>query len=392
MAFIGDQRNQQQITDGYRLQAVLPNGAVWNNGAGGYVINGKVVSTTPQFVPKDDPTSLANVDPAAVQAAQAKGKTNKAALAAGTVDGSGNNSGFVSGSGSSVQAYSGNTDSGTYGQVDYSGMSIEDILDMAGGNYDFLSEDEINNQASSRVDADIASQVANYNNEINSINSKYSPLFAALDESLAKTDENALKSVHRRGLATSGIVDYEREKLDKDIQNQRIGLQGQQATEVGNVQNSITTLKNNRGNLIDTAAASIRSNDLTKGTALITAKSGITQALLDKLIVDANTKYATDADATKSVGETRQVTTNNTTNKSGNNGSTNTVQQTNSTINTKALYDPNDSNQNAYLQNLKATGDQGQQTWANQQIYLRNLLNSSDAGIREWARQQLASS
>lgn len=386
MAFIGDQRNEQQIKDDYRLQAVLPNGAVWNNGAGGYVLGGRIVSTTPKFVPKDDPTSLYNTDPAAIQAAQAKGKTNKAALAAGTV----NNSSTVSNSGTSnTYLASGGNDvvSGTYGGTDYSGMSIEDILDMTGSNYNFLSEDEINNQAASRVDADIESQINNYNNEINSINSKYAPLFAALDSSLEKTNENTLKSVHRRGLATSGIVDYERQKLDEGIQNQRIGLQGQLATEVGNVQNSITSLKNNRGKLIDTAAAAIRGDDLSRGTALITAKSGITKALLDKLIVDANTKYSTDAEATRNVGETRPV------NNNSGNKSVNTVNKAAvAAVNTNAQYDPNDSNQNAYLQNLKANGDQGQQIWANQQIYLRNLLKSNDGGIREWARQQLANS
>lgn len=377
MAFIGDQRTEQQIKDNYSLQTVLSNGAVWNNGAGGYVKGGKIVDTTPKFVPRDSPVSLANTNPAAIQQALSRGATNKAALAAGTVGGSYGGGNNYTESDANLNDSSNNKKG--FDVEDYSDLSFDDLMKKLGLYYNFLSEDEINKQATSQVDADLASQIANLENQENTINSRYSPLYAALQTNLDKTEENALRSAHRRGLASSGIVDYERNKLDSAINSQLLGLQSQHATELENIGNTKTSIQNNRGNLINTAAASIRGDDLSKGTAMIASRTGIAQNLLDKLVVDAGTKYTTDANAVAQVG----VTPTPAQNQNQNNTTTKTVDYS-------AAQDPYNSNQTSYLQNLKATGDSGQKEWANQQMYLRGLLNDPDPKVREWARQEIS--
>lgn len=387
MAFIGDKRNQQQINDDFRLQAILPNGAVWNNGAGGYVLKGKIVDTTPRFVPKDDPTSLYNVDPASAESSIASGRNIRTAIKEATIPKENKPSYNSSASNQVNQASIGAT--GISGGTDYSNLSFDELMNMLGGNYKFLSEDEINKQAAAQVDADIASQLANYTNQENTINSKYAPMFAALQANLDKTEENALRSAHRRGLATSGIVDYERNKLDSAINNQLLGLQGQQASELENVENLKTTTRNNRGNLINTVASSIRNNDLTRGTAMISSRSGIAQNILDKLIVDANTKYTTDANAITQVGITPNQNTNQNMNQNTNQNTNTNMNRITPANSNNAAYDPYDNNQTNYLTGLKATGDAGQKNWANQQLYLRGLLNDPDPGVREWARQEI---
>ena len=283
--------------------AVRDDGAVWINGAGGYVKDGRVVSTTPQFTSPSNQYSLTNTDPSKYLAEQTKKNQGAVqspmkapampAMKTTTTQNTGSTFGNTNGPLNNQPAvqtnpYQQQPTVNPYQQPLYNNIDMASLMAqyMPKSSYIPKTEEELLAEATQYANLEIdpqasalqkslkAALLAN-ENQRKDVDAAYATVGATANRLLDDAAKRATESAIARGGGRSGAVEHEREKLSSPIMEKVAQAEAQKSTDlskiaanIANAQQTVADtqveLESRKGELVAQKLASLKEYEQAK--------------------------------------------------------------------------------------------------------------------------------